>query len=172
MLPKSLDFTDEQLEQIETILHQLFWDTEAQSILLADITGQLISVLGESTINTSVLSALAAGNLAATKEMARLVGEPARFKLLLHEGERRSVYLSDVDGELVLVTVFGRHTPIGLVRLSTQVAIQRLRPVVIEALKAAPSKSVFLSEQTDSLADDIDKSWDSIFGNGETNSSR
>ena len=77
MLPKGLDFTNDQLEQIDDILTQLYWDTEAQSILLADITGQLISVLGESNINTSVLSALAAGNLAATKEMARLVGEPA-----------------------------------------------------------------------------------------------
>ena len=113
MLPKGLDFTNDQLEQIDDILTQLYWDTEAQSILLADITGQLISVLGESNINTSVLSALAAGNLAATKEMARLVGEPARFKLLLHEGEQRSVYLSDVDDELVIVAIFSQHTRIG-----------------------------------------------------------
>ncbi|HEB64816.1 MAG TPA: roadblock/LC7 domain-containing protein [Chloroflexi bacterium] len=168
MLPKGLDFTENQMEQIESILRQLYWDTEAQSILLADITGQLISVLGESNVNTSALSALAAGNLAATREMARLVGEPARFKLLLHEGEQRSVYLSDVDGELVLVAIFGQRTPIGLVRLSTQIAIQKLAPIVIDALEAAPHQSVFISEETDSLADGIKESWDSVFGNNET----
>lgn len=170
MLPKGLDFTENQIEQIENVLRQLYWDTEAQSILLADITGQLISVLGESNVNTSVLSALAAGNLAATREMARLVGEPARFKLLLHEGEQRSVYLSDVDGELVLVAVFGQRTPIGLVRLSTQVAIQKLAPIVAEALEAGPHQSPFITEEADSLAESINESWNSIFGDKGLNS--
>lgn len=105
MLPQGLSFSRQEMEKIDTILQELFWETEAQCILVADISGQLVSVLGKTERNTAVLSTLAAGNLAATKEMARLVGEPARFKLLLHEGENRSVYLSDMGEEMVLITV-------------------------------------------------------------------
>ncbi len=164
-LPQGLDFSSEQMEQIDEHLNQLHWDTEAQCVLLADISGQLISVKGTSKINTAVLSALAAGNLAATKEMARLVGEPARFKLLLHEGEERSVYLSDVGAELVLITIFGNRTPIGLVRLGTQQAVQKLGKVVQAARNnPAPKDPILSKQQGSTLADELNSSWDSVFG--------
>ena len=162
MLPQGLNFTNEQMEKIEKSLQQLYWDTEAQCILVADITGQLISVLGETKMNTAVLSALAAGNLAATKEMARLVGEPARFKLLLHEGETRSVYLSDVGEELVLITVFSNQIPIGLVRLSTQVAVRKLLELIEEARANTLNQLDLPKELGNSLADELQSSWDSF----------
>ncbi|MBN1318529.1 MAG: roadblock/LC7 domain-containing protein [Anaerolineales bacterium] len=161
MLPQGLDFTSTQLEQIEDFLHQLSWETEAQCVLLADVTGQLISVIGKVDMNTAVLSALAAGNLAATKEMARLVGEPARFKLLLHEGEKRSVYLSDVGAELVLITVFDNRIPIGLVRLATQQTVQQLEQVVEETRS---NNSELPGDLADSLTGEFEASWDSVFG--------
>ncbi|MEN8241486.1 MAG: roadblock/LC7 domain-containing protein [Chloroflexota bacterium] len=165
MLPRGFDFSNKQLGQVEEVLQQLSWDTEAESILLADISGHLISVQGESDINTAVISALAAGNLAATKELARLVGEPARFKLLLHEGEQRSVYLSDVDEELLLIILFGKETPIGLVRLSTRLAIEKLLEVVKEALNNPKSEIPSFVDQADSLAEEMTNSLDDMFGN-------
>ncbi|MGC9400481.1 MAG: roadblock/LC7 domain-containing protein [Anaerolineae bacterium] len=84
-----------QAEAIDACLEHMAYESEASCIILADITGQLISERGKTyNINTQVLSALAAGELSATQEMARLVGEKARFNLLLHEGEDHSVYLS------------------------------------------------------------------------------
>jgi len=164
MLPQGLDFTSEQLERIENRLHRLRWDAEAQCVLLADISGQLISVKGKAEMNTAVLSALAAGNLAATKEMARLVGEPARFKLLLHEGYRRSVYLSDVGEEMALITVFSNHTPIGLVRLVTQQAVKELAQIAAEARANPPTAGPDLTAGLgNSLADELNVSWDSLF---------
>jgi predicted regulator of Ras-like GTPase activity (Roadblock/LC7/MglB family) len=164
LLPMGLDFTSTQLEKIENYLNQLSWETEAQCVLLADVTGQLISVIGKVDMNTAVLSALAAGNLAATKEMARLVGEPARFKLLLHEGEKRSVYLSDVGAEMVLITVFDNHIPIGLVRLGTQQTVKQLEGVVEEASKNKSQKSELPGDLADSIAGELEASWDSVFG--------
>ena len=163
MLSQGLNFTHQQMEKIETILQQLHWDTEAQCILVADVSGQLVSVLGETKMNTAVLSALAAGNLSATKEMARLVGEPARFKLLLHEGENRSVYLSDVGEEMVLITVFSNQIPIGLVRLSTQVAVRKFLEIIEEARINTHSQLELPVELGNSLADELNSSWDSFF---------
>jgi hypothetical protein len=114
-------------------------------------------------MNTAVLSALAAGNLSATKEMARLVGEPARFKLLLHEGEKRSVYLSDVGEELVLITVFSNDIPIGLVRLGTQVAIQKLILVVEESRTNTNTQLEVPRDLGNSLAEHLSNSWGDLF---------
>ncbi len=160
MLPQGYSFSEQELEKIELILQQLYWDTEAQCLLVADTSGQLVSVLGQTEMNTAVLSALAAGNMAATKEMASLVGEQARFKLLLHEGEKRSIYLSDVGEEMILITVFSNQIPIGLVRWGIQIAIRKLLEIIE---KARTNQQKLPAELCTSLADELNSSWDRFF---------
>jgi len=157
-LPKGLNFSVRQLEEINVCLTNLRWETEARCVLLADITGQLIEEQGISgQMNTAVLSALAAGQLAATKEMARLVGEQARFKLLLHEGERQSVYLSDVGEEMLLVTVFENSTPIGMVRLFTRTTVEQLKEIAQEArAEEEEAEDDFTVDFGQLLADELD----------------
>ncbi|MBN1936825.1 MAG: roadblock/LC7 domain-containing protein [Anaerolineae bacterium] len=134
MLPKPIDLSEEQIEAIDKCLEHLHWETDARCVLLADITGQLISGLGASDqMNTAVLSALAAGEIAATKEMANLVGEQARFRMVLHEGLRNSVYLSDVGEEMLLITVFETQTPIGMVRLFTKEVVADLIKIIAQS---------------------------------------
>ncbi len=161
MQPKGLEFTREQIEAIDQILKQLYWDTGADSILIADVTGQTISIAGHADINTAAISAVAAGSLAATKEMARLIGEPARFKLVLQEGDTRSVYLSDVGQELVLITIFGPNTTIGLVRISTQQAVKKFLSIVVEAQNNPVGHEYLYPEN---LTEDLDLSLDDFFG--------
>lgn len=133
-LAPSFSLSVEQAEAIDACLETMAYESEARCIILADVTGQLIAERGQvSAMNTQVLSALAAGELAATHELARLVGERARFKLLLHEGEHQSVYLSDVGEQLILVIVFDNDTPIGLVRMVLKRAVEDLAPILLEA---------------------------------------
>lgn len=130
-LKPGLVLSVEQAEAIDHCLARIALESEARCIILADVTGQLIAERGQTgTMNTQVLSALAAGELAATQEMARLVGERARFKLLLHEGEEQSIYLSDVGEQLILVIVFDNDTPIGLVRLVLKQAVEALTSIL------------------------------------------
>lgn len=157
MRPKGLEFTSEQIGTIEKIVQELYISTGAESILLADVTGQLISVAGHAEINTAAISAVAAGSFAATKEMARLIGEPARFKLVLQEGDTRSVYLSDVGEELVLITIFGSNTTIGLVRISTRKAVVKLLDIVASAQNnPANTASLYPETLPDALSDTLD----------------
>lgn len=157
-LPKGVDFSARHLEQIHECLTNLRWETEARCVLLADITGQLIEEQGISAeMNTAVLSALAAGEMAATKELARLVGQQARFKLVLHEGDDRSVYLSDVGEEMLLVTVFDHSTPIGMVRLFTREAVETLKRIIEEARTAETADEDDLAASFEQLlAADLD----------------
>jgi ribosomal protein L18 len=130
-LSPSFVLSVEQAEAIDACLERMAYESEARCIILADVTGQLIAERGwTGAMNTQVLSALAAGELAATNEMARLVGEKARCKLLLHEGESPSVYLSDVGEQLILVIVFDTDTPIGLVRMVLKQAVEELAPII------------------------------------------
>lgn len=161
----SFTLSIEQAEAIDTCLERMAYESEASSIILADITGQLISERGKTMgINTQVLSALAAGELSATQEMARLVGERARFNLLLHEGDERSVYLSPVGNKMLLIIVFDGRTPIGLVRIILKNAVEELGPI-LERPAQRPEEdfgNTFNDEFAQQLEDEFDASMDFI----------
>ncbi len=167
MTIKGIAFTTDEIEAFDKILGELFWESKAQSVLLSDISGHLISVVGESNVNTLPLSVLAAGNLAATKEMARMIGEPTKFKLLLHEGDTKSVYLSDIGEKLLLLAIFGKNTPIGLVRLATQTAVNKILEVLETALSTPRTEKNDAEETTiqnnDALVDAMKNSFDELF---------
>lgn len=150
-LPKGISFSARHLEQIHQLLTTMRWETEARCVLLADITGQLIEEQGVSKeLNTAVLSALAAGEMAASREMARMVGQKARFKMLLHEGDEQSVYLSDVGEEMLLVLVVHNSTPIGMVRLFIRKTVDELNKIIREA-REKPASSEDLAASFDQL---------------------
>lgn len=122
-----------QYDGITKILTELAAKTKASAILFADMSGQLISQRGNTEqMNTTVLSALAASDFAATSEMAKLVGEEAKFKLLFHEGEKRNVYLSNVGDDFFLVVVFDVSVTLGLIRIYTKKAIEDLNTIFVE----------------------------------------
>lgn len=142
----------QQLDAIDKCLKYLLWETDARCVLLASTSGQLISELGSfQQVNTAVLSALAAGEMAATKEMANLVGEPARFRMVLHEGQRNSVYLSEVGEEMLLMTVFDTQTPIGMVRLFTREVVDDLLGILKNPAYVTPTQEEEMAEGLDKL---------------------
>ncbi len=143
-----------QYEGITKVLAELATKTKASAILFADMSGQLISQRGNTeNMNTTVLSALAASDFAATAEMAKLVGEEAKFKLLFHEGEQRNVYLSNVGDYFFLVVVFDVNVTLGLIRIYTKKAIQSLQDILEEE-----------SDETISAKDMIDSDFSSLLG--------
>jgi len=150
MLSPRLDITVEQLAGVEKCLDNLQQETEARWVLLTDVTGQFIGGCGllcsMNSLNVEALSALAAGNLATTREMARLTGEEARFKLLLYEGDCQSVYLSDVGGEFVLVIAFDNSVSISAVRLYTKQTVDRLQEILHRARATVSPPPVGLDE--------------------------
>ncbi len=157
MTTKGPQLSAEQMERIDICLRELYKETNACCVLLSDVSGQLISEQGPiGRMNTTVLSALAAGDIAATREMANLVGEKARFKLLLHEGEGRSVYLSDVGEELILVTVATNETPIGLVRLFLKQTVENVKDIIAEQATGPDAEGAIDADFGQLLADELD----------------
>jgi predicted regulator of Ras-like GTPase activity (Roadblock/LC7/MglB family) len=108
----------EMAEKIDEMLMRLCREAGAQCALLADISGQLISVQGRTQgIDPVLVAALAAGDVSAMSELSRQVGESDPHGSFLHEGQNKNIYLFNVAGSFILIVVFGPDVPVGLVRL-------------------------------------------------------
>ncbi len=131
---KVISFDATQYEGIKKYLGELFSKTRAKAVLFADMAGQLIGERGDTAeMNTTVLASLAAGDFAATAEIAKLVGEGDRFKLHLHEGGRKNVYLTHVGEQFFLIIIFDANVALGMVRVYTKKAVESILAVVEEA---------------------------------------
>ncbi len=154
-----LSFAHRHMEEIEECLDTLYWDTEARTVLLAYDNGQFISQRGEfEDRQLAVLSALAAAQLSATQEVAKLVGEKKQFQLL-QEGEEQSIYIVAVDYELILVVVFNTETPLGVVRMVIRQVAERLQQLADDARFGPPDEADELEEDNEFarlLVDELD----------------
>ncbi len=102
------------------------------------------------------ISALVAGSYAATREMARLLGEE-EFSVLFHQGRRDSIQLTLVGERTILATVFDERTTIGMVRLYAKEASQKLDKLFQEIghREEDPSEHIS-SDYTQSAKDQLD----------------
>ena len=147
---------EQQYEQIKTVLSKLCQEASARVVFLVDKNGQQIAVQGDvGDLDTTSLASLAAGNVAATGGMARLIGEK-EFPTLSHEGERESIHIC-IIGRVLLVVVFDERSSLGLVKLRVKQASRELGTIFEEITRASAQKSVtdesLFAEITD---DDID----------------
>ncbi len=157
---RQIILTAKQFDGITKVLSELAAKTKASTILLADVSGQLITQRGNTDdINTAILSALAASDFAATSEMAKLIGEEAKFKLLFHEGEKRNVYLSNVGDNFFLVVVFDVSVTLGLVRIYTKKAIQNLLHLFETSEQGDDASKILDQDFSSMLGDMLDESF-------------
>ena len=150
---------EQQYGQIQSALSKLRMESYAHVVFLVDKNGQQIAVQGEvGNLDTTSLASLAAGNVAATGGMARLIGEK-EFPTLSHEGERESLYIC-IIGRVLLVVVFDERSSLGLVKLRVKQASRELSLILAEIERGtAESKAA-----NDALFAEItDEDIDSLF---------
>lgn len=130
---QGLHVPEELLEKIDYILAHLAEKAHTDSIVLADISGQVISIQGIMDEGTpAIVAALAAGDVAAMAELSNRIGEPDPHGSFFHEGETKSIYLHNIAGSFILIVIFRSETPIGLVRLFAKRAVEQLLPITEE----------------------------------------
>src|SRR5947207_3293057 len=147
---------EQQYGRIITVLSKLRLDSFARVVFLVDKNGQEIAVQGEvGGLDTTSLASLAAGNVAATGGMAKLIGEK-EFPTLSHEGERESIHIC-IIGRTLLVVVFDDRSSLGLVKLRVKQASRELASIFEDIARLAAqrkeSEEALFAEITD---DDID----------------
>ncbi len=108
--------TVEDVANIDSILNDYLQRSESDLIVVIDKGGNLIAQVGDlEVMDVTVIAALAAGSFAATKELARRIGE-VEFNALYHQGNGSHIFMNSVDEDTIMITVFGSQTTVGLVR--------------------------------------------------------
>ncbi|MGI8641919.1 MAG: roadblock/LC7 domain-containing protein [Pyrinomonadaceae bacterium] len=147
---------EHQFQKIKTVLARLCVECAGRAVFLVDRDGQPIAHHGTiGDMDTTSFSSLAAGNVAATTSMAKLIGEDV-FPAVVHEGERESIFIS-VIGRSLLVVVFDERSTLGLVKIRTKRASHEVASIFEEITRDSEkqrlSENSFFAEITD---EDID----------------
>jgi predicted regulator of Ras-like GTPase activity (Roadblock/LC7/MglB family) len=117
---------------IDLVLTDLVHAIPAHFVLLTDVTGQIISARGERDhANLVALASLAAGDLAASQEIARLTGEYQHYQMILREGQKTHTFILGAGSYLVLLVQVLSNVPLGWARMLIQEAARRLADIVV-----------------------------------------
>lgn len=122
--------TIEDVAHIDAVLQDYLEKSESDLAVIIDKGGNVISQYGDlEVMDVTVIAALAAGSFAATKELARRIGE-IEFNALYHQGNGSHIFMNSVDEDTIMITVFGSQTTVGLVRFYSTSAAHGLASVL------------------------------------------
>ena len=134
-----LVFYLQDVERLDGELDAFLEMSNAKCALLVDKEGHLVTRRGEPLNAGSVesIAALIAGSFAATREMARLLGEQ-EFSCLFHQGNRDSIQLQLLGNRTLLAILFDDRTNLGLVRFYGQESARNLEQILTEIATREP----------------------------------
>jgi predicted regulator of Ras-like GTPase activity (Roadblock/LC7/MglB family) len=150
---------EEEFQQIQEVCSRLHRDSNSKAVLLIDKNGQLIAESGDTAaLDTTSLSSLTAGNVAATGGIASLLKEK-EFTGQFHEGEFTNIHISLVAQRVILVILFDERSSLGLVRLRVRKASDALARIFESLMQKVeqPSAPSIFSEITDEDIDNLFK---------------
>lgn len=154
-------FYKDDVDKIDQLLAEFLRLSGAKCALLIDKEGHLVAKHGElRTIDIDTISALVAGSFAATKEMARILGEQ-EFTAMYHQGERDNIQLSLVGDRTLLTILFDDRTTVGMVRLYATETSRKLA----EIYRGCTERSANSTEPAlgDGYGNDARKTLDKLF---------
>lgn len=150
---------EQQFQKLKSVLARLCVECAGRVVFLVDRDGQTIAFHGDiGDMDTTSFSSLAAGNVAATSSMAKLIGEDV-FPAVFHEGEKESIFIS-VIGRSLLVVVFDERSTLGLVKLRTKRASHDVAAILEEAVRESAAYNVGTNSV---FAEITDEDIDSLF---------
>jgi predicted regulator of Ras-like GTPase activity (Roadblock/LC7/MglB family) len=154
----------EDVGEIEQELDGFLELSGARCALLIDRSGHVVTRRGESMGGAlDSVAALAAGSFAATREMARLIGE-GEFNSLFHQGSRESIQISQVSDRALFAIIFDDRSNLGLVRFYAEESLGRLNELFGEIQnRAAAGESAGSEELADDFSSSASAALDKLF---------
>lgn len=141
-------FYERDIKAFEEILDELVRMSAAKCAFLVDREGHMVAHVGEhQDFDIDTISALVAGSFAATREMARLLGEE-EFTVMFHEGHRDNLQVNLVGDRAILTVIFDDRTTVGMVRLYAGEAGAKLTELV-ERSSGDESQDLGIAEDYD-----------------------
>ena len=135
----AFELTRRDVNRLRRILIDLIDQSEADGCLICDQAGHVLAQENVAKQDPQLISALGAGVFAATRELARLLGED-EFSSVLHQGEKRCILIGAASEEILLVVLFSGDARVGLVKLYTPAAAGAVRAVIEEVQQRGESR--------------------------------
>ncbi|MBI4716093.1 MAG: roadblock/LC7 domain-containing protein [Nitrospirae bacterium] len=153
-----VSLSEEEGRIVAAELDKLHREVSARFTALLDRNGQILHLLGDAHgLDTTSLATLIAGSIAATGGLAKLLGED-EFSILFHEGERDNLHITLAAQRFILVVLFDRTSPIGLVRLRAKQCVEALTPALERTTaRAAQERATAGSPLAEVTEEDIDR---------------
>jgi hypothetical protein len=118
-------------------------EAKVRLALLMEGSGRILARNGsESGVDLAAMTTLGAGIQSASREMARMLGQPHFQQLYQGKGDRQ-LFLAPIPtptGELILVALFGSETNVGLVRVRFDQMLQESAELGWSSAQAAPAR--------------------------------
>jgi predicted regulator of Ras-like GTPase activity (Roadblock/LC7/MglB family) len=106
-----------QISLIEGDLRRLYELIPAKYVLLVDTSGQYVTSVGEKGgVDPAIMGSLIAADLAASQEIARLTEEYQDYQMVLREGKKTHIIITEAGKQLILFVLFTKETPLGWAR--------------------------------------------------------
>jgi predicted regulator of Ras-like GTPase activity (Roadblock/LC7/MglB family) len=128
-----LIFYEDDVERINKALENYQNLSKTRCNMLIDVEGHPVTQVGSTEgINLETIAALVAASFAATKEVAKILGE-SEFSSLTHQGKHESIQLSIVGERTILGTIFdSEETTVGMVMFYTKELVEKLNTIFNE----------------------------------------
>jgi len=121
-----LVFYEDLVRDVNKLLREFLKLSNAKCAMLIDREGHMVTRQGVTRdLDVDTISALVAGSFAATREMARVLGED-EFSVLFHQGKTDNIQLSLVGDRTLLTVIFDEATTVGMVRLYAAETVKRM----------------------------------------------
>src|SRR6201997_4328606 len=122
--------TIEDVATLDGVLADFLKKSEADLTVVIDRGGNVISQFGDRDVmDVTIIAALAAGSFAATRELARRIGE-VEFNALYHQGNGSHMFMNSIDDDTIMITVFNSRTTVGLVRFYSAATAQNVAQIL------------------------------------------
>lgn len=154
-----------QDQAIDKVLTSLMEKIPAQYILLADSSGQVISVIGKREQGDPVaLGALVASDMAASQEMAQITGETQSFQMVLREGPQVNTWIINAGPHLDLMFKVSASVPLGWTRIVIRRAAELIAkiadtPVEEEETDAEEGMEIDAIDFSDQIDKSLEELW-------------
>ena len=155
-----LVFYAEDIDKINAVLDEFLADSQARAALLVDREGHLVTKKGlTGSFDPDSLAALVAGSFAATRELAKLLGE-TEFSVIFHQGKNEHIHIGLASDRSLLVVIFDDRTTLGMVRLYAHELAEKLTESMLKAIERNKGKAPEMGREFGPAAD---KALDDFF---------
>ncbi len=158
--------SDTQSDEINKCLSNLRFEVGAQCIMLADLSGQIMSTVGITEgLDTRTFMPLIADGFTTAFKMGQYLHDRETFNLNFYEGKNYDIYSTSVGDSLFVTLVFDRRkqpSRIGMVWLYAKRTIQDLLEVLGGVKEAAEGEfgtgaEVATAEGAEGTAEDVER---------------